>query len=113
MPATKKSKSNDGKAILTSTTIDDLTALTTAQLYALSSRRHRDESREVSLGKCALPLDMVYHIFYHHRKIYHTKIACNSLFAHPTQCYTFLRPSDVHKRNVTVHMSRWNRHRDG
>lgn len=46
MPATKKSKSNDGKAILTSTTIDDLTALTTAQLYALSSRRHRDESRE-------------------------------------------------------------------
>ena len=52
MPATKKSKSNDGKAILTSTTIDDLTALTTAQLYALSSRRHRDESREVSLWKC-------------------------------------------------------------
>ena len=59
MPATKKSKSNDGKAILTSTTIDDLTALTTAQLYALSSRRHRDESREVRFGE-VLPLDMVY-----------------------------------------------------
>jgi len=31
---------------LTSATIDDLTALTTAQLYALSSRRHRDEARD-------------------------------------------------------------------
>ena len=28
--------------------IDDLTALTTAQLYALSSRRHRDQSREAA-----------------------------------------------------------------
>lgn len=54
MPPTKKSKSNDGTpsarggggATMTSSTIDDLTALTTAQLYALSSRRHRDESRE-------------------------------------------------------------------
>ncbi|KAL7535346.1 hypothetical protein ACHAWF_005144 [Thalassiosira exigua] len=49
MPASKKSKSNDGTPVakaLTSTTIDDLTALTTAQLYSLSSRRHRDESRE-------------------------------------------------------------------
>ena len=31
---------------LATTTIDDLTALTTAQLYSLSSRRHRDESRD-------------------------------------------------------------------
>mmetsp|Transcript_214 Transcript_214/g.385 ORF Transcript_214/g.385 Transcript_214/m.385 type:complete len:290 (-) Transcript_214:194-1063(-) len=52
MPATKKVKTNDGTpsnrggGALTSTTIDDLTALTTAQLYSLSSRRHRDESRE-------------------------------------------------------------------
>ncbi|KAL7534309.1 hypothetical protein ACHAXR_005781 [Thalassiosira sp. AJA248-18] len=49
MPSTKKAKANDGTARcnpLTSTTIDDLTALTTAQLYSLSSRRHRDESRE-------------------------------------------------------------------
>lgn len=52
MPATKRAKTNDGApsggrgAALTSTTIDDLTALTTAQLYSLSSRRHRDESRE-------------------------------------------------------------------
>lgn len=52
MPAAKKSKKNDGGATsggggaLTSTTIDDLTALTTAQLYSLSSRRHRDESRD-------------------------------------------------------------------
>lgn len=52
MPPTKKSKTNDGTPAsrgsnaLTSTTIDDLTALTTAQLYSLSSRRHRDESRE-------------------------------------------------------------------
>jgi len=42
----KKQKANDGTAILASSSIDDLTALTTAQLYALSSRRHRDESRE-------------------------------------------------------------------
>jgi len=48
MPAAKKSKKNDGSAsgALTSTTIDDLTALTTAQLYSLSSRRHRDEARD-------------------------------------------------------------------
>lgn len=54
MPTTKKAKTNDGSSSargggstpLTSTTIDDLTALTTAQLYSLSSRRHRDESRE-------------------------------------------------------------------
>mmetsp|Transcript_29564 Transcript_29564/g.62716 ORF Transcript_29564/g.62716 Transcript_29564/m.62716 type:complete len:287 (+) Transcript_29564:105-965(+) len=51
MPPSKKIKTNDGTpsgrgAALTSTTIDDLTALTTAQLYSLSSRRHRDESRE-------------------------------------------------------------------
>lgn len=45
MPSTKRAKTEGGGA-LTSTTIDDLTALTTAQLYALSSRRHRDESRE-------------------------------------------------------------------
>ena len=48
----KRAKKNDGTpasrggSALTSTTIDDLTALTTAQLYSLSSRRHRDESRE-------------------------------------------------------------------
>lgn len=45
MPPTKKQKTSGGNP-LTSTTIDDLTALTTAQLYSLSSRRHRDESRE-------------------------------------------------------------------
>jgi len=50
MPASKKAKTEGGSSsrsgALTSTTIDDLTALTTAQLYSLSSRRHRDESRE-------------------------------------------------------------------
>lgn len=51
MPPSKKSKASDGAPIprggaLTSTTIDDLTALTTAQLYSLSSRRHRDEARD-------------------------------------------------------------------
>jgi hypothetical protein len=38
----KKARTNSGS----NATIDDLTALTTAQLYSLSSRRHRDESRE-------------------------------------------------------------------
>lgn len=52
MPPTKKAKTDGTPArgsnanALTSSTIDDLTALTTAQLYSLSSRRHRDESRE-------------------------------------------------------------------
>lgn len=45
----KKAKTSLGAATssaLTTTTIDDLTSLTTASLYSLSSRRHRDESRE-------------------------------------------------------------------
>ena len=42
MHPSKKAKTNIGS----NATIDDLTALTTAQLYSLSSRRHRDESRE-------------------------------------------------------------------
>mmetsp|Transcript_25071 Transcript_25071/g.53027 ORF Transcript_25071/g.53027 Transcript_25071/m.53027 type:complete len:284 (+) Transcript_25071:73-924(+) len=52
MPPSKKAKTNrestpsGSGGALTTTTIDDLTALTTAQLYSLSSRRHRDESRE-------------------------------------------------------------------
>ena len=50
MPPTKKAKTDGTPSrapnALTSSTIDDLTAVTTAQLYSLSSRRHRDESRE-------------------------------------------------------------------
>lgn len=42
-PAPKKRKTTGGQSLVTAT-IDDLTALTTAQLYSLSSRRHRDES---------------------------------------------------------------------
>lgn len=41
MPSKKARTINGSNA-----TVDDLTALTTAQLYSLSSRRHRDESRE-------------------------------------------------------------------
>mmetsp|Transcript_6713 Transcript_6713/g.16529 ORF Transcript_6713/g.16529 Transcript_6713/m.16529 type:complete len:276 (-) Transcript_6713:243-1070(-) len=50
MPPTKKAKTDGTPSrapnALTSSTIDDLTAVTTAQLYSLSSRRHRDESHE-------------------------------------------------------------------
>ncbi|EJK47576.1 hypothetical protein THAOC_33694, partial [Thalassiosira oceanica] len=44
MSASKKRKAGPGVAAASGTTLDDLTALTTAQLYSLSSRRHRDES---------------------------------------------------------------------
>ena len=42
MSASKKRKAGPGGG--GGTTLDDLTALTTAQLYSLSCRRHRDES---------------------------------------------------------------------
>eukprot|EP00573_Skeletonema_grethae_P010335 CAMPEP_0201694440 /NCGR_PEP_ID=MMETSP0578-20130828/6716_1 /ASSEMBLY_ACC=CAM_ASM_000663 /TAXON_ID=267565 /ORGANISM="Skeletonema grethea, Strain CCMP 1804" /LENGTH=278 /DNA_ID=CAMNT_0048180127 /DNA_START=66 /DNA_END=902 /DNA_ORIENTATION=- len=44
---TKKSKKSSGSAAGSSSAIDDLTALTTAQLYSLSAKRHRDYSREI------------------------------------------------------------------
>ncbi len=44
----RKSKSAPAAAATGGKPIDDLTALTTAQLYALSSRRHRDQSREAA-----------------------------------------------------------------
>jgi len=44
----RKSKSTPAAAATGGKPIDDLTALTTAQLYALSSRRHRDQSREAA-----------------------------------------------------------------
>lgn len=49
-PAKKARKSKSAPAAATEggKPIDDLTALTTAQLYALSSRRHRDQSREAA-----------------------------------------------------------------
>ena len=44
MSASKKRKAGPGPSVASGSTLDDLTALTTAQLYSLSSRRHRDES---------------------------------------------------------------------
>mmetsp|Transcript_7187 Transcript_7187/g.10467 ORF Transcript_7187/g.10467 Transcript_7187/m.10467 type:complete len:279 (+) Transcript_7187:122-958(+) len=44
---TKKAKKSSGSAAGSSSAIDDLTALTTAQLYSLSAKRHRDYSREI------------------------------------------------------------------
>jgi len=46
---TKKARKSAGKAAAGSggSAIDDLTALTTAQLYSLSAKRHRDYSREI------------------------------------------------------------------
>ena len=45
---TKKAKKSPAPGLSggAASAIDDLTALTTAQLYSLSARRHRDQSRE-------------------------------------------------------------------
>ena len=44
---TKKAKKSGQPAATGPSAIDDLTALTTAQLYSLSAKRHRDYSREI------------------------------------------------------------------
>mmetsp|Transcript_13732 Transcript_13732/g.23335 ORF Transcript_13732/g.23335 Transcript_13732/m.23335 type:complete len:283 (-) Transcript_13732:170-1018(-) len=44
---TKKAKKSGQPAAAGPSAIDDLTALTTAQLYSLSAKRHRDYSREI------------------------------------------------------------------
>eukprot|EP00984_Skeletonema_dohrnii_P029572 scaffold20320_cov112-Skeletonema_dohrnii-CCMP3373.AAC.3 len=47
-PTKKAKKSATGQAAAAGpSAIDDLTALTTAQLYSLSAKRHRDYSREI------------------------------------------------------------------
>ncbi len=47
-PTKKARKSSAGAAAGSGgSAIDDLTALTTAQLYSLSAKRHRDYSREI------------------------------------------------------------------
>ena len=43
----KKAKKSPAAAAASGSAIDDLTALTTAQLYSLSAKRNRDYSREI------------------------------------------------------------------